>query len=120
MSTLFVADPTPVDGGTDVTFTVMLSNPTGLTSGTVTVDFSTVDGSALADTNYTARYGSLTFNFNDGSGIAKNLSQTITVPTIHQANDAEDKVFGLQLSDAAGADIVRRSQTAPSFAIRRR
>lgn len=57
-------------GPASVGIVVRLSNPP---NGQATVDYTTVDGSALAGTDYTAESGTLTF----GPGT---LSQTITIP----------------------------------------
>src|SRR5204862_4172255 len=48
------------DSGTGMaTFSVRLSSAA---AGTVTVDYATVDGTAIAPTHYTAKTGTLTFN----------------------------------------------------------
>ena len=59
-------------GTTEAVFTVSLSPASG---GETTVEFSTVDGSALAGTDYTATSGTLTFS-------AGATARTITVPIL--------------------------------------
>ena len=83
-------------GTTDAVFTVTLSvDPTE----TVTVDYATANGLALAGQDYQATSGTLTFE-PGGS-----LTQTIAVPVIGDTDDESDEDFLVQLSNATGAQI---------------
>ena len=82
-------------GSTTMTFTVRLSSAT---SGQVTVDWATSDGTATAGTDYTAGDGSLTFNAGDSS---KTVSVTVAGDDVDEPNET----FTVTLSSASGADI---------------
>jgi hypothetical protein len=56
--TLSVNSPPAVEEGGPITFTVTMSNPS---SFTVTVDYATANGTAVAPGDYTAVSGTLTF-----------------------------------------------------------
>ena len=71
----------------------------GGTNGAVSVNYSTLDGSAKAPANYTATSGTL--NWPDGDG----TSRTITVPIKPTAGYTGNLSFGLALSNPAGADL---------------
>ena len=95
---LSIADASVAEGdsgGTTMTFTVTL-NPT--TSGQVTVDWATADGTARAGTDYTAGNGSLTFNAGDST---RTVSVTVTGDDVDEPNET----FTVTLSSASGADI---------------
>jgi len=61
------------------------------TQGTVVVNYTTVDGTAKAGTNYTATSGSLTFNPGD-------TSQTISIPIIHDNQITPNLTFDVALT----------------------
>ncbi len=82
-------------GSTTMTFTVRLSSTT---SGQVTVDWATSDGTATAGTDYTAGNGSLTFSAGDSS---KTVSVTVAGDDVDEPNET----FTVTLSSASGADI---------------
>ena len=73
--------------GDSETFTVTLSQKLGYT---VTVPYSTADGTAAAGTDYTATSGTLTFSPDD-------IFQTFTVPTQLDASATSDLNFTLVL-----------------------
>jgi len=82
-----------VKRGTPATLTVNLSKAS---AETVTVDYYTTDGSAVAGTDYTATTGigeTLTFE----PGVTR---QTITLETLGDADDSEDKDFTVALYNA--------------------
>ena len=86
-----------VDGSsTTATFTVSLSGPSGQTS---TVDFSTADGSAVVDEDYTAVNGTLTF----APGAT---TQTVVVPILGNISSEFTENFFVNLSNASGATIL--------------
>ena len=80
---------------TDFIFTVSLSQTT---EETVTVDFTTVDISAIAEEDYTATNGTLEFAPGE-------VEKTVTVQIIGDTEIEEDEIFSLNLSNANGAAI---------------
>ena len=79
--------------GATLDFAVTLSGPA---SGPVTVAYRTVDGSARAGSDYTARQGTLTF-------VAGQTEQTVRVAVLDDAHDEGDEKMGLVLYRASGA-----------------
>ena len=77
---------------------VVVVNRLGSTTGTATVDYTTVDGSAQAGTNYTTESGTLTFT--DGQA-----SQTVTIPIQDDGIATPDTTFQIVLSNATGAGL---------------
>ena len=67
-------------------------------SETVTVDYTTADGTATAGQDYTAASGTLTFNGGE-------TSKTVAVSIIDDTVDDDNETFTLSLSNAAGAEI---------------
>ncbi|MBD3347561.1 MAG: hypothetical protein GF401_21110 [Chitinivibrionales bacterium] len=84
----------------DISIKVLRS---GGTTGSVSVEYATNDGSAGAGDDYTSRSG--TFTWNDGDGDAK----TITVPIIDDNDRESDEHFGVVLSNAEGAAVGQSS-----------
>lgn len=82
-------------GATDTGVTVQLS---GLSFQTVTVNYSTADGTANAGSDYGAVSGTLTFNPGE-------LSKLITVPIVGDTIDEIDETFGITLSGAVNATL---------------
>jgi outer membrane protein assembly factor BamB len=76
-------------------FTVSLITPT---ASTVTVNYSTADGSALAGTDYVATSGTLTFAPGE-------TTKTIVVPTLNASATGADKTFTLNLSSPSSGTI---------------
>ena len=66
--------------------------------GTITVDYTTRDGTATAGEDYTATSGTLTFEAGD-------RNKTIRVPLLDDAVDEGEEQFTLTLSNASGARI---------------
>ncbi len=97
--TEFSVDDVSIDEGdagtTDLVFTVTLSNtvPTP-----VTVDFATVDGTALAGVDYQSVAGTLTFPANE-------TTATIAVPIIGDTLNEPDETFLMILSNPIDATI---------------
>jgi hypothetical protein len=87
----------PVIEGQDAVFTVSLSYDP---STTVTVQYTTTDGSAHAGTDYVAKSGVLTFN------PGQSLSQTVDVKTLVDPNAPPDANFYFSVTDASGATIL--------------
>ncbi len=93
-----VAVAQPTSGSTNAVLTVSLSLAP---ESTVTVNFATENGTAVAGTDYTATSGTLTFT----SG---QTSKTITVPVAAGSlPQGSSKNFGVKLSSPANATISR-------------
>ena len=82
-------------GITNATFTV---TRTGIVTGTATVDYLTVDGTATVGSDYVATIGSLTFAPNE-------TSKTITVGIIGDLIPEYDEVFFINLKNATNATV---------------
>ena len=101
--TLSVQDATAAEAaGATVDFTVTLSRAS---AETVTVDYATSNGTATAESDYTATSGTLTFAADD-------LSKTVSVPVLDDAVDEESETFTLTLSDAEGGNVHLADATA--------
>jgi len=83
------------EGTTNAVFTVTLGNPS---SQSVTVDYSTKDGTAIAGTDYVATNGTLTFAPGE-------TSKTVSVSVIGDSLDELDKEFSLDLDNSSNASI---------------
>ena len=79
----------------DIDFTVTLNEAA---SGTVTVDYTTSDGTADAGDDYTAKSGTLTFS-------AGTTSKTLSVGIEDDIENESDETFTVTLSNASGADL---------------
>ena len=93
---LSVADAR-AEEGTDATldFAVTLDRSS---TGTVTVDYATADGTATAGSDYTATSGKLTF-------AAGETEKTVSVPVLADDHDEGSETLALRLSNAEGASI---------------
>jgi probable HAF family extracellular repeat protein len=83
------------NGTTNFTFTVRLS---AAAPGTVTVNFATVNGTAIAGSDYTAASGTLVFNPGE-------TARTVNVAVKGDRTREADETFTVQLSAANGATI---------------
>jgi hypothetical protein len=83
------------------TFTVALDSPS---TGAVSVNYATANGTAVAGTDYTQTSGTLTFP----AGVT---SETVRVPITTVASGGPTKTFTLNLSGASGATISRGQAT---------
>jgi len=96
--TLAINDVTVTEGNTgtaNAVFTVTLSAVSGQT---VTVNYATANGTAVAPGDYTATSGTLTF----AVGVTR---QTITVPVVGDTLDEANETFVVNLSGATNATI---------------
>jgi peptide/nickel transport system substrate-binding protein len=84
-------DPTVDEGAGTASFSVTLSNAE---SNTLTVDYSTVDGTAAAGQDYSVTSGTLTFAPGE-------RSKTVNVPILEDGTDEPDETFTLRLSNAS-------------------
>ena len=92
---LSIADAPTVAEGDDAVFPVTLSPAS---SQVVTVAYATQDGTAVADSDYTATSGTLRFEPGE-------TMQTIRVPTRRDAIAEPSESFTVELSDPAGTTI---------------
>jgi hypothetical protein len=95
---LSVADVTTTEGNTGTTnavYTVTLSAASGQT---VTVNYTTADGTATAPADYLAQNGTLSF----GPGV---LSQVLNVPVQGDGTDEPNETYALTLSAAVNATL---------------
>ena len=83
-------------GTVNATFTVSLSTASGQT---VTVNYATADGTAVAPGDYTAGSGTLTFN--PGA-----TTQTLNVPVIGDTLNEPNETFFVNLSAPSNATIL--------------
>ncbi len=93
---LSVADAR-AEEGTDATlgFAVTLDRES---TGTVTVEYATSDGTAVAGSDYTATSGTLTFQPGE-------TEKTVSVPVLEDDHDEGSETLTLRLSNAEGASI---------------
>ena len=101
-------------GATNATFTVTLS---AAASSTVSVNYATADGTAVAGSDYTATSGTLSFT-------AGQTSKTISVPVLGDTVIENDETFVVNLSGASGATLSRaqgiatiRNDDLPSLSV---
>ncbi len=96
---LSISNVSQMEGGQGTTsafaFTVTLSEAS---SGTVTVNFATQDGTATAGSDYQAASGTLTFNPGE-------TSKTVVVNVFGDNVVEQDETFQVVLSNASGANI---------------
>lgn len=93
--TLSISNVEVAESGTEALFTVSLSSAS---SQIVTVDFTTVDDTALAGEDYQAVADTLTFT--TGTTI-----QTISVPILDDEIDEQDETFTIELSNIVNATL---------------
>jgi serralysin len=90
------ANQTIVEGNTNpqnVTYTVTLSNAS---TQTITVQYATANGTAIAGSDYTSTSGTLTFN----PGVT---SQVINIPILNDSLNEANETFTLNLTTATNA-----------------
>ncbi|WP_420642600.1 Calx-beta domain-containing protein [Candidatus Leptofilum sp.] len=98
---LTIGDVTVGEGGTAV-FTVILSAESGKT---IMVDWATVDGTAVASTDYTADSGTLTFAPGDDE-------ETISISVTGDSLDEFDEAFTVELSNESNVTLADSSGEA--------
>ena len=87
-----VTDVSGLEASGSLTFDVLL---TSATVGTVTADYTTTNGTALAGSDFTAKSGTLTFAPGD-------TSKLVPVTIIDDSLAEDDETFTLNLSNATG------------------
>ena len=93
---LRIGDATPVAEGDEAVFTVTLTPPN---EQVVTVDYTTTDGTAVADEDYSATSGTLRFAPGD-------TSKTIRVSVLEDATAEPVETFTVVLGNPAGTNVV--------------
>jgi large repetitive protein len=96
--TLAVGDITVAEGNTGTTAATFTATLSAASGRTVTVNYATANGSALAPADYTSTPGSLSFTAGD-------TTETITVPVNGDLLDEIDETFAVNLSGAVGASV---------------
>lgn len=74
------------------------------TNTVASVHYATVDGTALANVNYTPASGTL--NFTNGETL-----KSLTIPLLNDTNVTGDLIFGVSLSSPVGAQLLSPSNT---------
>ncbi len=92
-------------GSKQLDFTVNLS---GTATSTVTVNYTTADGSATAGSDYTAASGTLSFAVGE-------TSKTISVPVLGDTTAETDETFTLTLSSPVGASLGGTASTTATI-----
>ncbi|WP_316736794.1 Calx-beta domain-containing protein [Pedobacter aquatilis] len=98
------------EGAGTATFTVTLDNAV---QNAFTVDYTTVNGTALAGSDYTATSGTLTFAAGSAAGTVK----TFTVPIINDNIAEPNETFSATLSNITGGAVVIANATATTTII---
>ena len=95
MPGLSIGDAEPVAEGGAAVFTVTL---VPASNNVVTVTYSTVDGTAVADADFTPTSGTLTFNPNQ-------TTKTIRVPILRDTVHEPSETFTVELDDSTGTTL---------------
>jgi chorismate-pyruvate lyase len=94
-----ITDMTKAEGNSGVTAFTFTLTVSPASTGTVTVNYATANGSALAGSDYTATSGTLTFT-------AGQTSKTVTVNVVGNTTVEPNETFVVNLSGASGATIL--------------
>ncbi len=90
-----------LSGSVALTFDVVLD---ATTSGTLTVDYTTADGTAVTGRDYVATSGTLSFP-------AGTTARSVMVTVLPDVGAEPDETFTLELSDPVGASVATTSAT---------
>jgi len=101
--TLTVDDIIANEGDTDTSIATFTVSLTGAINQTVTVDYTTIDGSTVAGSDYITTAGTLTFT-------PGTTSLTVSVPIIGDPNAELTEFFYLALSNATGGAVIGDEQ----------
>ena len=99
--TISISDTSTNENVGNKVITVTLSSSS---SQTITVNFSTVNNTAVSGSDYVSQSGTLTFNAGD---LTKTITLSITDDSVYES----DETFYVQLSNATNASIVDPSTT---------
>jgi subtilisin-like proprotein convertase family protein len=94
---LVVADASALEATGQVSFSVLLTNPS---ASTVTVDYATADATATSGSDYTAKSSPPSLSFSP-----MQTSKTVTVTVADDVLSEDDETFTMNLSNAAGAAV---------------
>jgi Lipase/Calx-beta domain/CARDB/Domain of unknown function (DUF4114)/RTX calcium-binding nonapeptide repeat (4 copies) len=106
--TISISDATPATGkegdpnAKNRVFTIALSNPS---TETITVDYTTLDGTAVAGSDYTATQGKITFNPGE-------TTQTITATILDDAIFEDLETFKVKLTNPSNSTLAKAEGTA--------
>lgn len=95
LPTISIADAEAINTATSIDVTVTLS---AAPASTVTVNYTTTDGTAVASTDYTSQTGTLEFSNTD-------TTKTITVALVDGRDTSTPKAFTVTLSDPTNGTI---------------
>ena len=115
---LSIGDVAVTEGNSGTSQRDFHGQPVGSSAQTVTVNYATADGTAVAPGDYTAGSGTLTFN----PGVT---TQTITVPVIGDTLNEANETFFVNLSapgnatilDGQGLGTITNDDAVPSLSI---
>src|SRR5262245_60175470 len=117
-ATLAIGDATVTEGNsgsTNATFTVTLSEPS---TDTVTVDYATADGSAVAPGDYTAASGTVTFLPGETT---KSVTVGVNGDLLDEANETLDvgltNAVNATIGDGLGVGTITDDDPVPSVSI---
>lgn len=102
--TLFINDHTLLEGDTGSTNIIVSVTLSASNGEPVTVDFSTVDGTATAPADYSSTNGTLIFNPGE-------TNHSFSIAIHGDATDELNETFLIQLSNPAGAVLARNQAT---------
>lgn len=103
LPTLSIKEGAAIENGTDdVSFEISLSEAP---AETVSVDFTTQDGTATAGNDFVAQSGTLQFGPNNP------LTQTVTIQVVDNNVTEADEQFSLLLQNPVGAELVTNMAT---------
>jgi RHS repeat-associated protein len=107
--TISISDATPATGkegdpnAKNRVFTIALSNPS---TETITVDYTTLDGTAVAGSDYTATQGKITFKQGEPT------TQTVTATILDDAIFEDPETFKVKLTNPTNATLAQAEGTA--------
>jgi Tol biopolymer transport system component len=101
---LSINNVTVTEGNSGTSNAVLTVTLSSATTEPITVNYATVNGTALAGSDYTATSGTLTFAPGE-------TSKTIAAPILGDILNESDKFFGLNLSNANNGAVIENSAT---------
>ena len=105
LPTLSIQDTSVIEGNIGTTNADFIVNVSAASSFTITVSYTTMDGSAtVADSDYQARSGTLTI-------FAGQTTGTISVPVVGDTKPEQNETFTVVLSNPINATIARGTAT---------
>jgi len=102
--TLTISDPTVVEGDSGSVTAQFILTLDAPSNETITVDYTTNDGTATAGDDYTAASGTVTFDPND-------TSETVSITVLGDTADEADETFTVDLSNAQDVTLAETQGT---------